>query len=279
MVRLVFRPYTQLRRSICTSESRRTSTRVSPGFVLAGHRSPSFGSQRVRSRYIRPGRTEARPSRGRPGSAPPCTEHERILPQPTLRQTFAFTTPWGLNAPRLAHMLDSLVRVSRRECCFHILLAADYTLTIDEDLAGTKNPAAEDPPPRGQALQAAGNPFEFETPPPASSPLAPLRLARSDESNPNARASHSTTIGGQTYRYHPGALAKLTAARTASPTSLPTCTQFPGRKCQRTRKQPREAAHLPAPNRSQRPTKEAIRIPAVSTTSTEQHARHLAPIP
>jgi hypothetical protein len=129
MVRLVFRPYTQLRRSICTSESRRTSTRVSPGFVLAGHRSPSFGSQRVRSRYIRPSRTEARPSRGRPGSAPPCTEHERILPQPTVKQAFAFTTPWGLKAPRLAHMLDSLVRVSRRECCFHNLLAADYTLT------------------------------------------------------------------------------------------------------------------------------------------------------
>ena len=56
MVRLVFRPYTQLRRSICTSESLRTSTRVSPGFVLARHRSPSFGSQRVRSRFVRPTR-------------------------------------------------------------------------------------------------------------------------------------------------------------------------------------------------------------------------------
>ena len=51
MVRLVFRPYTQLRRSICTSESLRTSTRVSPGFILATHRSPSFGSYDVRSRY------------------------------------------------------------------------------------------------------------------------------------------------------------------------------------------------------------------------------------
>jgi hypothetical protein len=56
MVRLVFRPYTQLRRSICTSESLRTSTRVSPGFVLARHRSPSFGSQRVRSGFVRPTR-------------------------------------------------------------------------------------------------------------------------------------------------------------------------------------------------------------------------------
>jgi len=47
MVRLVFRPYTQVRRSICTLEPLRTSTRVSPGFVLLGHSSPSFGSQHV----------------------------------------------------------------------------------------------------------------------------------------------------------------------------------------------------------------------------------------
>ena len=45
MVRLVFRPYTQVRRSICTSESLRASTRVSSGFTLLGHSSPSFGSQ------------------------------------------------------------------------------------------------------------------------------------------------------------------------------------------------------------------------------------------
>lgn len=49
MVRLVFRPYTRVGRSICTSESLRTSTRVSSGLVLHGHSSPSFGCQRVRS--------------------------------------------------------------------------------------------------------------------------------------------------------------------------------------------------------------------------------------
>ena len=49
MVRLVLRPYSQIRRSICTSEPLRTSTRVSSGFVLFGHSSPSFGSQSVRS--------------------------------------------------------------------------------------------------------------------------------------------------------------------------------------------------------------------------------------
>ena len=47
MVRLVFRPYTQVRRSICTLEPLRTSTRVSPGFVLLRHSSPSFGSQHM----------------------------------------------------------------------------------------------------------------------------------------------------------------------------------------------------------------------------------------
>src|SRR6478672_8716179 len=47
MVRLVFRPYTQIRRTICTSVSLRASTRVSPGFTLFRHRSPSFGSQHI----------------------------------------------------------------------------------------------------------------------------------------------------------------------------------------------------------------------------------------
>ena len=42
MVRLVFRPYTQLRRSICTSESLRSSIRVSPDFNLARHSSRIF---------------------------------------------------------------------------------------------------------------------------------------------------------------------------------------------------------------------------------------------
>ena len=47
MVRLVFRPYTQIRRSICTSEPLRASTRVSSGFTLCKHSSPSFGSQQL----------------------------------------------------------------------------------------------------------------------------------------------------------------------------------------------------------------------------------------
>ncbi len=51
MVRLVFRPYTQVRPSICTSERLRASTRISPGFALLRYSSPSFGSHHVRSRW------------------------------------------------------------------------------------------------------------------------------------------------------------------------------------------------------------------------------------
>jgi len=51
MVRLVFRPYTQIRRSICTSEPLRASTRVSSGFALFRHSSPSFGSHQTCSTH------------------------------------------------------------------------------------------------------------------------------------------------------------------------------------------------------------------------------------
>ncbi|PKA46303.1 hypothetical protein AXF42_Ash021350 [Apostasia shenzhenica] len=47
MVRLVFRPYTQVRRTICTSVSLRASTRVSSGFAPLRHSSPSFGSRQT----------------------------------------------------------------------------------------------------------------------------------------------------------------------------------------------------------------------------------------
>ncbi|CAN6929609.1 unnamed protein product [Brassica oleracea] len=45
--RPVFRPYTQVRRMICTSVSLRASTRVSSGFAPLRHSSPSFGSRQA----------------------------------------------------------------------------------------------------------------------------------------------------------------------------------------------------------------------------------------
>ena len=109
MVRLVFRPYTQVRRSICTLESLRTSTRVSPGFALLKHSSPSFGSQHV------------------------CS-HSNLFPEGAwsvdsaanasylnARRHLHFHSALGDKPRALAHMLDSLVRVSRRDVKRHFV--------------------------------------------------------------------------------------------------------------------------------------------------------------
>ena len=103
MVRLVFRPYTQVRRSICTLESLRTSTRVSPGFALLRHSSPSFGSQHVCSHSnLSPGGSWSVDSAA-------CASYLR-------RRIFLHVnSALGVWPRALAHMLDSLVRVSRRD--------------------------------------------------------------------------------------------------------------------------------------------------------------------
>src|ERR1700677_2694555 len=104
MVRLVFRPYTQIRRTICTSVSLRASTRVSPGFTLFRHRSPSFGSQQICS-YSNLSQVIDRsivPLARGPGSY--------LSRQVCLH----FHCASGFSTQILAYMLDSLVRVSRR---------------------------------------------------------------------------------------------------------------------------------------------------------------------
>ena len=88
MVRLVFRPYTQLRKSICTSESLRSSIRVSPDFNLARHSSPSFGSQHLCSAYSQQCEVDWK-SRD-------CAL--RIVPRAD-KLLFAFTAPLGLVNP------------------------------------------------------------------------------------------------------------------------------------------------------------------------------------
>jgi len=52
MVRWVFRPYTQIRRAICTLAPLRTSIRVSPDFILSKYSSPSFGSLFIYFNFI-----------------------------------------------------------------------------------------------------------------------------------------------------------------------------------------------------------------------------------
>ena len=104
MVRLVFRPYTQIRRTICTSVSLRASTRVSPGFALFRHRSPSFGSQQICS-YSNLSQVNDRsivPSGRSPNS------------YLSNRSCLYFHYASGFTTQILAYMLDSLVRVSRR---------------------------------------------------------------------------------------------------------------------------------------------------------------------
>ena len=112
MVRLVFRPYTQVRRSICTLESLRASTRVSPGFTLLRHSSPSFGSQHVCS--------HSNLSPGGSWSVDSAAEASYLSEQVRLHINSAL----GDEPRALAHMLDSLVRVSRRDDKSHFVRVA-----------------------------------------------------------------------------------------------------------------------------------------------------------
>ena len=91
MVRLVFRRYTQIRRSICTSESLRASTSVSAGFTLFRHSSPSFGSQQIRSYSNLP---ESRIGRSMMRAA-----WNGFSPQSSLTTTFTFIAPTGFHHP------------------------------------------------------------------------------------------------------------------------------------------------------------------------------------
>ena len=117
MVRLVFRPYTQIRRTICTSVSLRASTRVSPGFTLFRHRSPSFGSQQICSysnlSQVMIGR-QCLPPRGK-------------IPTSAEQVCLYFHYASGFSTQILAQMLDSLVRVSRRVDKNHFVQDRDGT--------------------------------------------------------------------------------------------------------------------------------------------------------
>ena len=103
MVRLVFRPYTQVRRSSCTLESLRPSTRVSPGFALLRHSSPSFGSRHRCSHS----NLDALAKWSVDGAAEASNHHFHCA------LWFATTI--------LAPVSDSLVRVSRRGKEHHFL--------------------------------------------------------------------------------------------------------------------------------------------------------------
>ena len=105
MVRLVFRPYTQISRSICTSESFRASTRVSSAFTLFRHSSPSFGYHHVCcSQHLF--KQDSDDGFSLLQTCPPCSLSLRIM---------------VCNTIILTYMLDSLVRVSRRDVYLFLL--------------------------------------------------------------------------------------------------------------------------------------------------------------
>jgi hypothetical protein len=106
MVRLVFRPYTQVKRTICTSVSLRSSTRVSPGFNLLRHSSPSFGSQQVCS--------DSNLSQAIDRSMVPRNHSGCRFPPQRQQGRLYFHCASGFTTQILAYVLDSLVRVSRR---------------------------------------------------------------------------------------------------------------------------------------------------------------------
>ena len=106
MVRLVFRPYTQVRRTICTSVSLRASTRVSPGFTLLGIVHHLSG-----------------PAECSDSNLPQVRSVDgalvTFLPQQLSCLHFHFAS--GFSTQILAYMLDSLVRVSRRVTEYHFI--------------------------------------------------------------------------------------------------------------------------------------------------------------
>ena len=112
IVRLVFRPYRQLRRTICTSVSLRTSTRVSSGFILVTHSSQSFGSQQIRSCS-----NLSRKSRSADSAKTtlPCEKVIFSYQRHQKNNALCFHYAPRFATWALAHVLDSLVRVSRRD--------------------------------------------------------------------------------------------------------------------------------------------------------------------
>ena len=187
MVRLVFRPYTQLRRSICTSESLRSSIRVSPDFNLARHSSPSFGSQRVCSCCSARCEVDAK----RRGCASKGSPLGHQVP-------FAFTAPLGLVRPMArthVRLLGPCFKTGRR----------GHRPTRDGDAGRSSEgacytsrlqyPPSAETENQGWPPQAATNFTRSHVPKTAVRRAKPWRSAaadRADSSTPSLRIGHTT---------------------------------------------------------------------------------------
>jgi len=87
-VRLVFRPYTRVPHSICTSEPLGASTAVSAGFARPRHSSPPTGPHARRSAALAPPTGSPRSTRGKRALLGPCYKTG-----PTSRVARNFTAP------------------------------------------------------------------------------------------------------------------------------------------------------------------------------------------
>ncbi|KAA3671154.1 uncharacterized protein DEA37_0006812 [Paragonimus westermani] len=123
MVRLVFRCCTHVRRSICTSKSLWSSTRVSSGFNLCNQSSPSFGSQHIRP-FFTPTVHWSKVMCLRHGTGWRCAccsllsgtmrKYDRMSPQSEQVRLLHSLRLWVSLRPLLTHMLLFVLRVSRR---------------------------------------------------------------------------------------------------------------------------------------------------------------------
>ncbi len=154
MVRLVFRPYTQVGRPICTSGPLRASTRVSSGFALPRHSSPSFGSYRTRSRSTSP-TVRARRAGGAPDPAGPGSHLSRRAPALT------FIAPRGLLHPltrACVRLLGPCFKTGRVGCRHRRRPLTPFTWAGPRPGDATRLGRTEDSPPRLTVAPGARGP-------------------------------------------------------------------------------------------------------------------------
>lgn len=158
MVRLVFRPYTQVGRPICTSGPLRASTRVSSGFALPRHSSPSFGSYRARSRSTSP--TE----RARRAGGAPCARGCRGR-DPTsagVAPALTFIAPRGFEPNPLTRarvrLLGPCFKTGRVGCRHRRRPLTPVTWADPRPGDATRSGRTEDSPLRSAVAPGAGGP-------------------------------------------------------------------------------------------------------------------------
>src|SRR4029079_13763054 len=201
MGRLVFSPYTQVRRTICTSVSLRASTRVSSGFAPLRHSSPSFGSRQVcshsnPSQKIKVGRR--------------CTRWG--IPPISFLAPYGFTRPLTRTHVRLLGPCFKTGRMGGPQADARSAQVPEHAETAraafqdrEDDAPGTRRSAT--PPIRiGPRLEPIGGPaFDRSTSDRGTSP-APIRF-------PPDNFKHSLTLFSKSFSSFPRGTCSLSVSR------------------------------------------------------------------